>query len=296
MPKPLRSSIRWILKGYYTARLRAGLLDTSPPWSVGYAVYKRHLLSHALLDQDLLDRFYNGDPLPAGYGTGIDERCVEYPWVVAQLRDSGRLVLDAGSALNHDILVTHSILHQKTIHILTLAPEKDCFWHKGISYLFADLRDIPVRTEYYDTVVSISTLEHIGFDNSRYLKKAGHCEHRPEDLAKAMHELNRVLKPGGSLLFTVPFGVYQDWRSFQQFDRQLLSRAITEFDGCVQVKEAFYRYSRGGWNVASFEDCAKCEYVDWIMKNHQEQASQFPRQPDGAVAARAVACMRLEKK
>src|SRR4030042_2757104 len=105
LPEPFHKGIRWMLKGYYHTRLRAGLPDNSPPWSVGYSVYKRHLLVQTLTDQYLLERFYAGDPLPTGYGTGIDERCVEYPWVLAQLRSSGCLLLDAGSALNHDILI-----------------------------------------------------------------------------------------------------------------------------------------------------------------------------------------------
>jgi SAM-dependent methyltransferase len=285
-----------MLKGYYNARLRAGFPDSSSPWSVGYSVYKRHLLAQTLTDQYLLDRFFAGAPLPAGYGTGIDERCVEYPWVLAQLRGSGCLLLDAGSAMNHDILIGHPIVQQKTMHILTLAPEKECFWHKGISYLFADLRDIPIRNEYYETIVSISTLEHIGFDNTLYSKQLSYCEHCPEDVTKAMHQLSRVLKPGGLLLFTVPFGASQDCGSFRQFDRKSLSKAIGEFDGCSRVTETFYLYRKEGWNVASSEDCAQCRYVDWVMKPSQERPAQFIRQPDGAVAARAVACVRLEKK
>jgi len=35
-----------------------------------------------------------------------------------------------------------------------------------------------------------------------------------------------VLKPGGSLFLTVPFGIYRHFGTFQQFDRKLLSRVV----------------------------------------------------------------------
>lgn len=93
------------------------------PWSSGYNTYKRTLIMRTLSDKSLLSTFRFGDPLPPGYGVGIDERCIEYPWLVAQLDDGPELLLDAGSTLNHDIILEHPVFRQKTIHILTLSPE-----------------------------------------------------------------------------------------------------------------------------------------------------------------------------
>ena len=152
----------------------------------------------------------------------LDERCVEYPWLLANLQQEPKILLDAGSTLNHDFILDHSILQHKTVHILTLAPEKNCFWEKGISYMFHDLRQIPTQDEYYDVIVCSSTLEHVGCNNVAYTNNNSHHENNLDDFAIVMQELRRVLKSRGRLLITVPFGVYQNFGTFQQFDQSLL--------------------------------------------------------------------------
>ena len=246
-------------------------------------------------DESLLARFRLGDPLPTGYGIGVDERCVEYPWLLAHLDQRSDVLLDAGSTLNHAFILNHRVLREKVIHVLTLAPERNCFWAKGISYLFHDLRDIPIRNDYYDVIACISTLEHIGCDNRQYTRIGAHSEQRVKDFALTMKELRRVLKAGGTLYLTVPFGVYSHFGTFQQFDRNLLSRAIKAFGKAREVTKIFYRYKAEGWNVADAMDCSECEYVEWINQPHYQWPSPLPVEPDRAAAARAVGCVRLMK-
>lgn len=265
------------------------------PWSPGYEIYERQLIMQALADEALLERFRHGEPLLPGYGVGVDERCIEYPWLLAHLHDGLEVLLDAGSTLNHSFILNHPVLQRKVMHILTLAPEENCFWQKGISYLFHDLRDIPVRDAYYDTIACLSTLEHVGCDNTAYTRRDIHREQNPEDFALAVHELRRVLKPGGALFFTVPFGVYRNFGMFQQFDRELLSCAVEAFGKTSEVIETFYRYTAEGWNVASAEDCAECEYVEWINRPRDQWPSPLPVELDRAAGARAVACVRMVK-
>jgi SAM-dependent methyltransferase len=228
---------------------------------------------------------------------GVDERCVEYPWLLANLEDCREALLDAGSTLNHDFILDHPLLRKKIIHILTLAPEGNCFWQKSISYLFHDLQEIPMRDDCYDTIVCVSTLEHVGCDNAHYTGGEAARENRPEGFILAMKELYRVLKPGGTLLLTVPFGVYRHFGMFQQFDRDLLSRAVKAFGTVRDRRETFYRYAAGGWSAAEAEDCTDCDYVEWIATAWAR--NQWPAtirvEPDLASAARAVACVRIVK-
>lgn len=264
-------------------------------WSRGYWIYWEKVITQSLRDESLLRRFRQHEQLPSGYGIGIDERCIEYPWLLAHLQDGPGAMLDAGSTLNHDFILGHPVFQSKLIHILTLAPEWDCFWQKGISYLFHDLRDIPIRDAYYDVIACLSTLEHIGSNNTPITQIDSHCEHRPESFVFAMQEFRRVLKPGGSLFLTVPFGVYRHMGVQQQFDRHLLSRAVEAFGNANEVSETFYRYTTEGWNVADATDCAQCEYVEssvwqWAYK---QRSSPPPVEPDLAAAARAVACAKL---
>ena len=261
------------------------------PWSPGYDIYRKNIFTQALKDKNLLDRFRNGESLPPGYGIGVDERCVEYPWLFAHLRDEPEVMLDAGSTLNYDFVLDNPVFRQKIIHILTLAPESNCFWQKGVSYLYHDLRDIPIRNSYYDTIVCLSTLEHVGF--VAYEKKGILREKRPMDFIIAMRELARVLKAGGTFFLTVPFGVYRQYDLFQQFDHKLLSDAIEAFGKASEMTVTFYRYTFEGWNVANAADCAECEYVEWIMLPADKKPDDFSLEPDRAAAARAVACVKI---
>jgi len=267
------------------------------PFGVGYSLHQERYITSALNDAALLARFGRGDRLPAGYGVAIDERCVEYPWIVAQLDASTGTLLDAGSTLNHRFLIDLPVLRAKALDILTLAPEDNCFWQRGVSYLFHDLRRLPIRDGYYDTVCCVSTLEHIGCDNSNYTGRASDREHRPQDYLIALEELCRVLKPSGSLLITVPFGVYCNLGVQQQFDGTMLASARHVLAQWGEPKETFYRYSASGWDVASEADCADSRYVEWSAQLWAKGTvpKLLPVESDRAVAARAVACLQLRK-
>ena len=265
------------------------------PWSRGYDAYRSDFIRQTLADEHQMELFRHGEFLPPGYGVGVDERCIEYPWLLAHNYDGPEYYLDAGSTLNYGFILDHPVFQRKAIHILTLAPEANCFWQRGVSYLFHDLRDIPIRDAYYDTIACLSTLEHVGCDNTAYTHKDIHREQNPEKFILAIQELRRVLKPGGSLFFTVPFGAYCNFGTFQQFDRELLSRAVKAFGKASEVMETFYCYTADGWNVADAADCAECEYVEWITSPCNQWPNPFPVEPDLAAAARCVACVRLIK-
>jgi len=264
-------------------------------YGVEYEVLKSEFIRAAVRDDNLLELFRREGPLPSGYGVGVDERCIEYPWLIAHTVTRPERYLDAGSALNHDFIIEHPSFKGKELHILTQAPEANCFWSKGISYFFADLRDIPIRDNYYDTIGSISTIEHVGHDNTDYTRNEAHRENKQQDFLLCIKELRRLLKPGGTLLFTVPFGVHRRFRTFQQFDLEHLTRAVEAFGETLMSDFDFYRYTASGWIRAEGSDCATCEYVEWITHQRDEWPEPFPVQPDFAIAARAVACVRLVK-
>jgi hypothetical protein len=240
-------------------------------------LHKVQVVKQALTDEHVLNCFRRNVALPLHYGLNVDERCVEYPWLLTRLRPRPGTLLDAGSTLNHKFVLDYPAFRDKTIHIMTLGPERNCFWHKGISYLFGDLRDIPIRDNFYETIVCASVLEHIGFDNKLFIKNDVYRENSSDAFILVMKEFHRLLKPGGELLLTVPFGTYQHHGWFQQFDAPLLNRAIRAFSNPHQVAQTFYRSTPDGWVLTTAEECAGCEYGR------------------GAVAACAVACVQVVK-
>jgi SAM-dependent methyltransferase len=268
------------------------------PWTWAYNEVRERALRAAVIDADLLHQFAAGLRLPEGYGRGLDERCVEFPWLLSQLPAGSARLLDAGSTLNDEFLLECPVLADKRLHIVTLAPEEKCFWSRRISYLFEDLRALPLASGAYDLVASVSTIEHVGCDNRLYTHDPRSAEQRLDDFEVAVAELARVLQPGGTLLLTVPYGRYQFHGTFQQFDRARLSRAEAAFGPAASIGERFYRYSAAGWQLARDEECDESEYVAWVAD--LMRTGRWPDPPrlesDYAAAARAVACVRLTKR
>jgi len=270
------------------------------PWSRDYNAYQADFIAKSLADKTLLRTFRCGEPLPPNYGFSLDERCIEYPWFFANLSYDDKNILDAGSTLNYGYIINQPILRNSNLHIMTLVPEGHDFCQNGISYIYNDLRDIPIKDDYYDAIACISVLEHIGLDNTIFANNEAYNENNPEDYVLAMRELRRILKPGGSLFLTVPYGTYQHYGMFQQFDRKLLSNSEEAFGKTINIVESFYRYIKQGWQVSNSQDCANCKYVEWIalhwQHNHDKPfQNPIPLEPDSAAAAHCVACVQLIK-
>jgi SAM-dependent methyltransferase len=266
------------------------------PWSKGYRLHKIALISQVLSNKRILDCFFNKSSLPPRYGYSLDERCVEYPWLLTRMLQLSGNFLDAGSALNFDFILEQFDFTQQKLHTLTLAPESNCFWQKGVSYLYADLRQVPIKDDFYDAIACLSTLEHVGMDNSSFTTETRYHENRPDDFVAAVQELRRVLKPGGSLFVSVPYGIYKHYGSFHQFDADLLRRMVDAFGPASMVDQSFYRYTAQGWEVASQDECANEAYVEWVAIGWKDGfPSTIPIEPDHAAAARAVACIHLIK-
>lgn len=267
------------------------------PWDETYLHRREKLVQGILSNQDLLAIFNEGKRLPDHYGIGFDERCIEYPWVFAHLPPGAFSILDAGSALNFEYLVDAPLLSDKKLHIVTLSPERECYYSKGISYIFDDIRDLPIRNDYYDAIVCISTLEHIGFDNSVYTKDQRYKENHPDDFLKALVELRRILKPGGELLVTIPYGADGKFRSFQQFNPDLVKKVIAAFGATDDFLLSYYLYTKDGWQIVDEAQCREAQYVHWVADawENNRRLDPIPVEPDLAAAARAVACLKFVK-
>lgn len=253
-------------------------------FSLNYVRRQERLLSGVFSSTDALSRFESGGRLPHGYGKGFDERVVEFPWLLSRaMRGS---VLDAGSTLNHAHVLDAVLPEIAALTIVTLAPEPHAFPERGVSYVFADLRSLPFADSVFDSVVSLSTLEHVGMDNSLYATGA---EERAEDpdreMATALNEIRRVTSAGGRLLITVPYGRPEDLGWLRQFDAPGIDRLI-ELSGGEATEVTVFHHGVEGWQHSTLEEAADASY-------HMIDRKRPTAAPDGAVAARAVACLDL---
>lgn len=268
------------------SRIREYLAGDRKPWTSGYQDFKEDELAEILSNEEILDCFRREEALPPRFGYRMDERFVEYPWLLTRPAPGAGLLLDAGSALNHAYLLSHRILKKKTIVVLTLAPEQ-IFSSPSVSYLYGDLRKTILKSDCFDEIACISTLEHVGMNNTLlYTKDQAFDECSPLDYEDVIVELKRLLKPGGRLFVTVPFGCYENHGWLQQFDRAMVERVHRVFDGS-SAEVSYYRYNEDGWNISTAEACANCRYFEIHRKSGYD--------PDYAAAARAVACLELVK-
>ena len=247
---------------------------------------RRHaeLVSFLLADEDVLTLFRERSPLPRGYGVGFDERVVEYPWLLAQ-RPDGR-VLDAGSTLNHAHVLDRLLPAVAHLEIVTLAAEAESFPDRGVAYRYADLRELPYGDDACDAVVSLSTVEHVGMDNRLYGAPHGRAQDPRAEARRAVRELRRVTAPGGRLLLSVPYGMPSDHGWFRQLDASGVADLVAAAAPAERTTVSVYRYTSDGWRLSSEDEAAGATYWD----HHAD-----PQPPaDGAAAARAVACIRIE--
>jgi SAM-dependent methyltransferase len=245
-----------------------------------YGHYKQRALRR------VLNCPFSPQDLPHGYGRWLDERLVEYPWMLSRLPEGAADLLDAGSTLNQRLILSHPRMRDKNITIFTLAPETECYWRDRVSYVFGDLRNMYFRDRSFSIVVCLSVLEHVGLDTRMYDPRKLAEERDPEAYLAAVHEMHRVLKPGGSCLISVPYGKYQLRSWLQVFDSVMVDRILATFRPAKHDVK-FFRYTeKDGWQASSREEAADAPYFDL----HSD--TPWTGCPAGAGA---IACLDLRK-
>jgi len=259
------------------------------PWSIGYADYKEEQIGVSIHNDILLNEIRKGI-LPEKYGSGLDDRIVEYAWLFSNLSKHKGTLLDAGSTFNYKYLVEHPVIQNKDLTIYTYYPESPNFNEKRISYVYGDLRVLPFKENYFAEVVCQSTLEHIDMDNSMYGYNLNHKTDKVKsyEYLNVITELIRVTKQNGTGLITFPYGKFENHNFFQQFDSGMVEKMLNEFSQQGTFETTFFKYFPTGWVIAKKEDC-------------EDAASFNPhtgigKGTDGAAHSRCICCIKFFKK
>ncbi len=110
-----------------------------------------------------------------------NERCVEIPIARKFLAEfENRDVLEVGSVLPHYLDFAHDVVDK---------------FEKREGVINEDIVDFSPDRKY-DLVISISTLEHVGWDEDR----------DPPKIERAFAKLETLVKPGGKAVVTLPLG------------------------------------------------------------------------------------------
>lgn len=172
---------------------------------------------------------------------GTDERVIEIPWVLSRL--SGRRALEVGYAFAEPPYLAALLRagFEELVGVDLAAAEVP-----GLTGVQADVRELPFRDGEFDLVLCVSTLEHVGADNTGYGLEA---EDDGASRLTALRELRRVLAPAGRLLITVPCGEPGDYSWFHQDDVRGWTRLFTRAGFFVEEQET-YELTADGWRTA----------------------------------------------
>lgn len=260
------------------------------PFSYGYNDTKWVDIKNEINNKNTLAAFKEG-MVPDGFGIGYDERVVEYPWIFSHLGNTENInLLDAGSTFNFKEIIEHQKVKNKALTIFTYYPEPDNYIDNRISYVFGDLRSLPFKNDLFDEIVCQSTIEHVDMDNSIYgysLQPNAKENQKSYEYMHVVAELSRVLKPGGQLLLTFPYGTYENHGFFQQFDEEMLNRITESLSSNGSFSKEFIIYNKSGWRFDKQENC-----------NHSVSHNPHTgkgKGEDGAAHCRCVCCIRFTK-
>jgi SAM-dependent methyltransferase len=252
-----------------------------------YKSYKENSIKNILNDKQFITNFENlkNFNLPLF----LDERIIEYPFIFSKIKnDKGTNILDAGSILNHEFLVEHNFIKNNNLSIMTLYPEKYCFFNNNISYIYGDLRNKFFTNNFFDTVICGSTIEHIGLNNEKFYSPSNkYNESSHNDYENVIKEFHRILKSGGKLLLTFPFGKRNVYDWIQIFDESIIKNIISIFKPQKSHVRIFKNTGKS-WIESDFKQSANSIYRSKEI-NFDDSTYLIP-------AAESVACIELIKR
>jgi SAM-dependent methyltransferase len=183
--------------------------------------------------------------------TGCSERIVEIPFVHRNLPYPfrGRL-LDVGYR-ESEITYETSSLGFETWGIDIRPPLAE---YPGVKYILGDVIQYPFDAGFFDVVIALSTVEHIG------LMAYGNAAKDPDGDLHALKAIHRILKPRGRLLLTVPFGKRGATNWYRVYDQKALLALLKGSGFAAEIQNCWLQEGIR-WMPAPWQ---KAEQVDSI--------------------------------
>ena len=268
------TSLRRVAPALLTHWYRWIRLRLPQPWSrrFGQLAYLPRLLArdestvHEFTEEPLIERLALGSEPLEGIGVGLTERVVEIPWVLRRLpAGRGDRVLDIGTAFSPMAYKWLLVRQPHVVEVADLA-EADI---PGLRSHVADVRRLPFAHDSFDAATCISTLEHVGMDNTNYDIESGGAGE-----VDALRELGRVAR---RVFVTVPAGSDEDMGWQRQYAPSTFRRVVERAGLVVDSLQVFAHDPVSGWSPVAEDSVGERTYGE------------------GAFAAAAVLCAELTR-
>lgn len=160
--------------------------------------------------------------------TWAGERCIEIPIARSYLDQySGKRVLEVGNVLSHYFPVSHDVLDK---------------FEKGPGIINEDIIGFS-PSKQYDLILSISTFEHIGYDDEVEESSRQKIQSAIEACTK------KLLAPGGKLVITVPVGYNPE------LDQMIKTRELK-----ASSESYMQRVQKLDWVASTKDEALKCQF------------------------------------
>ena len=167
--------------------------------------------------------------------TFLNERTVEIPIIIDYINQyKNKKILEIGNVLSHYFNVSHIIVDK---------------YEKGDNLVNSDILDYDSQDKY-DLIVSISTFEHIGFDEYNRYGKDETGKGSPDAVLKAIEFTKNLLTSEGLFIFTIPLG----FNAFLNSKLKNNELKLTELNYMKRIS------SSNEWKQVSYDDVEGIRY------------------------------------
>jgi len=163
------------------------------------------------------------------------ERVVEIPFVLENINSQeNSKILDFGCARSPLPLY----LANKGYKVIGSDLRDYNLKHPNFKFIKGDFMKIDFSKQYFDVIISVSVLEHVG------LEKYGSNKFERGDI-KVMKKFKQLLTKNGKLIITVPYGKEEFSYMMRIYNRDSLKRLLKGYK--IEKEEYYYRKNYSDW-------------------------------------------------